>query len=331
NSPSFVSRFTCCPSFGRAPSATTTSELRSPAVSRARMASATLSKSNGISGIRMTSAPPAIPPCSAIQPACRPITSTTMARLWLVAVVCRRSSASITAATAESKPKVMAVASRSLSIVLGTPTQLIPASCNCNADVIEPSPPTMMSASACASFRTLRAFSITSAATTARSPAPILPTLPDESLAISKSIVATENYDDEVARKDCGVVAVLDHFGGAISRQDQAFTGTSGLAGFDAIDSVSAKQIVCCSKESMHLFASAVKGNFPLLLRNIKTKARLVHRVTSEPRKIDRSGIWHRPFLVIEPTGIDETRPVHPELFCQRIHLRDEPGGWRDL
>src|SRR5207247_3204437 len=73
-----------------------------------------------------------------------------------------------------------------------------------------------------------------------------LPPLPDESFAISKSIVATENYDDEVARKDCGVVAVLDHFGGAISRQEQAFTGTSGLAGFDAIDSVSAKQIVCC-------------------------------------------------------------------------------------
>src|SRR5207253_3953566 len=279
----------------------------------------------------------------------------------------------------------MAVASRSLSIVFGTPTQLIPASCNCKAVVIEPSPPTMMSASACASFRTLRAFSITSAATTARSPAPILatkcprfvvpisvppsammfsvhlrsstvkspggnnpskpsrnpstsqpslsaasaaprktalspgqspplvripirvfirgrlqhlfridqstgsgpliiklPTLPDEPLTISKSIVATKNYDDEVTWKNCGAVAILDYFGGAISRKDEAFAGTRRLAGFNAIDSVCAEQIVGCSKESVHLFASAVKRNFALLLRNIKTKARLVHRVTGE-------------------------------------------------
>ena len=67
-----------------------------------------------------------------------------MTRLWLVAVVCKRSSASITVATAESKPKVMAVASRSLSIVLGTPMQLMPASWSCCAVAIEPSPPTMM-------------------------------------------------------------------------------------------------------------------------------------------------------------------------------------------
>src|SRR6059058_3723875 len=323
----------------------------------------------------------------------------------------------------------MAVASRSLSIVLGTPTQLIPASCNCNAVVIEPSPPMMMSASACASFRTLRAFSITSAATTARSPAPILatkcprfvvpisvppsammfsvhlrsstvkspggnnpskpsrnpsisqpslsaasaaprktalspgqspplvripirvfirgrlqhlfridqstgsgplivklPTLPDESLAISKSIVATKNYDDEVTWKNCGVVAIVDHFGGAISRKDETFASMGRLACFDAIDSVCAEQIVGCSKESMHLFSGTVERNFPLLLRNIKTKARLVHRITGESREIHRGGIWHRPFLVIESTGIDETRPVHAELFCQRIHLRDEHG-----
>src|SRR5438477_11257664 len=328
----------------------------------------------------------------------------------------------------------MAVASRSLSIVLGTPTQLIPASCNCKAVVMEPSPPTMMSASTRASFRTLRAFSMTFAATTARSPAPILatrcprfvvpinvppsammfsvhfrsstvkspggnnpskpsrnpsisqpslsaasaaprktalspgqspplvripirvfirgrlqhlfridqstgsgplivelPTLPDEPLAISKSIVATKNYDDEVAWKNGSVVAILDYFGGAISRKNEAFTGATGLAGFAAIDTVGAEQVVRCSQESVHLFATAAEGNFALLLRNIKTKARLVHRVTRKSREIDCSGIWHRPFLKIEPAGIDETRPVHPELFCQRIHLRHEHGSRGDL
>src|SRR5205823_11310506 len=46
-----------------------------------------------------------------------------------------------------------------------------------------------------------------------------LPTLPDESLAISKSIVATKNYDDEVTWKNCGVVAILDHFGGRLAER----------------------------------------------------------------------------------------------------------------
>src|SRR5271166_193929 len=41
------------------------------------------STSKGRSGIRMTSAPPAMPLYRAIQPASRPITSTTMTRRWL--------------------------------------------------------------------------------------------------------------------------------------------------------------------------------------------------------------------------------------------------------
>ncbi len=39
-----------------------------------------LSMSNGCSGIKMMFAPPASPECSAIQPACLPITSTTSTR-----------------------------------------------------------------------------------------------------------------------------------------------------------------------------------------------------------------------------------------------------------
>jgi len=41
------------------------------------------------------SAPPAMPEWSAIHPACRPITSTTITRSWDSAVVCRRSIASV--------------------------------------------------------------------------------------------------------------------------------------------------------------------------------------------------------------------------------------------
>ena len=62
--------------------------------------------SNRTSGMRIAFAPPAMPECSAIQPACRPITSTISTRWCDSAVVCSRSIASIAMLTAVSKPNV---------------------------------------------------------------------------------------------------------------------------------------------------------------------------------------------------------------------------------
>src|SRR4051812_42472226 len=104
-----------------APSATTTIEKKLPRRWRTRIASQTCSRSTGRSGMRITSAPPAMPLCRAIQPAWRPMTSSTSTRLWLSAVVWRRSRASVATCTAVSKPNVISVPPRSLSIVLGTP------------------------------------------------------------------------------------------------------------------------------------------------------------------------------------------------------------------
>ena len=59
---------------------------------------------------------------AAIQPVWRPITSTTITRWCASAVVCRRSTASVTMLTAVSKPKLKSVPPRSLSMVLGMPT-----------------------------------------------------------------------------------------------------------------------------------------------------------------------------------------------------------------
>ena len=69
------------------------------------------------------------------------MTSSTITRSWLSAVVCSRSSASVAQATAESNPKVIKVPSRSLSMVLGTPTSGTPPSNNCWPMLSEPSPP----------------------------------------------------------------------------------------------------------------------------------------------------------------------------------------------
>jgi hypothetical protein len=54
------------------------------------------------------------------------MTSTTITRWWLSAVLCSRSRHSVAKATAVSKPKVVKVLSRSLSMVLGTPTTRSP-------------------------------------------------------------------------------------------------------------------------------------------------------------------------------------------------------------
>ena len=110
--------------------------------------------SNGRSGMRITSAPPASPECSAIQPAWRPMTSTTITRLWLSAVVCSRSIASVATCSAVSKPKVRSVAPRSLSMVFGTPTTGTPCSaCRRDAAPSVSSPPMAISPSTCSPAR----------------------------------------------------------------------------------------------------------------------------------------------------------------------------------
>ena len=101
----------------------------------------TSSISKGISGRRMTSDPEATPEWRASQPAFRPMTSTTMARWWLAAVVWTLSSASVALATAVMKPKVRSEPQRSLSMVLGTPMQLMPRSAKGLAADMVPSPP----------------------------------------------------------------------------------------------------------------------------------------------------------------------------------------------
>ena len=103
--------------------------------------------------MRTSEAPPAMPACRAIQPACRPITSTTRTRWWDSAVVCSRSMASVAMLTAVSKPKVKSVPDRSLSMVFGTPTTSTPRSASLVATPSVSSPPIATRASTPAEAR----------------------------------------------------------------------------------------------------------------------------------------------------------------------------------
>src|SRR5438105_593778 len=126
---------------------------------RLRMWSQTFSMSMGRSGMRITSAPPAIPEWVAIQPAFRPITSQTMTRLCASAVECRRSTASVAIATAVSNPNVRSVPERSLSIVFGTPTTWMPIDENFVATPSVSSPPIATMAPTFSAFRFLSTMS----------------------------------------------------------------------------------------------------------------------------------------------------------------------------
>ena len=103
--------------------------------------------SYGISGIKMTSAVAATPAESAIQPAFRPINSTTITRSCASAVEWSLSIASVAVSTAVRNPKVRFVAAKSLSMVFGTPITFSPFSKSACAIESEPSPPTAISAS----------------------------------------------------------------------------------------------------------------------------------------------------------------------------------------
>jgi hypothetical protein len=88
-----------------------------------------------------------MPAQTAMCPAWRPITSTTITRSCDSAVVWSRSMASTQICTAVSKPKVSSVADRSLSIVFGTPTMATPSPASLLATPSVSSPPMATSAS----------------------------------------------------------------------------------------------------------------------------------------------------------------------------------------
>ncbi len=148
------------PSAGTAPSATTTIEKLACARWRCRRNRTTLSMSNGRSGARTTSAPPAMPAFTAIQPACRPMTSTTMTRLCDSAVVWSRSIASVAMLTAVWNPMDRSVPSTSLSMVFGMAIIATPASATLLAACTVPSPPMQTSASIRSASRVARTASI---------------------------------------------------------------------------------------------------------------------------------------------------------------------------
>ena len=91
----------------------------------------------------MTSAPPATPAYSGIQPTLWPMISMTKTRPWELAVVWMSSMQRVATSMAEGKPKVMSVPQVSLSMVLGRAMTFRPSWRRRLAVLVEPLPPSM--------------------------------------------------------------------------------------------------------------------------------------------------------------------------------------------
>jgi len=120
-----------------------------------------------------------------------------------------------------------------------------------------------------------------------------LPTLADEPLALTKSIVATKNYDDEVAWKNGGDVAILDTSAARFSRKNEAsLTSTRSGRFWTPSMPLAPSQIVVVLRRACICLPPRLKEISALLLRNKKAESSPCHRVTGESREIDCSGIW---------------------------------------
>ena len=111
-----------------------------PAFTRRLIAVEMLATEYGISGMRITSAPPASPDPKVSQPAPWPMISATMIRWWRRAVERSRSIASVAISSAVAKPIEASVPARSKSIVLGNVMMSSPAFDRRRAFAVPPPP-----------------------------------------------------------------------------------------------------------------------------------------------------------------------------------------------
>src|SRR5712691_207332 len=103
-----------------------------------------------------------------------------------------------------------------------------------------------------------------------------LPTLRDESGAFAKTVRTSQNDNNQVTRKNCDALTLLDDFGFAIGGKNQTLARARGASRLDSVDAACSDEFVCVSQKVMQLLTAAVKRDLPLFLRNIKTKARLI-------------------------------------------------------
>src|SRR5204863_3468241 len=115
--------------------------------------------------------------------------------------------------------------------------------------------------------------------------------------------------------------AILANLRFAMRGENQAIARARGLAGLDAIDAVRPEKLVRVAQQVTLLLIAAAEGNLSLLLRNIKTEGRLVHRVTRQAREVGRRRIRHGALTGIDAVRINKTGPIHPERFGENIHL----------
>jgi hypothetical protein len=91
-------------------------------------------------------------------------------------------------------------------------------------------------------------------------------------------------------------------------------------------------ELVRIAKQILRLASIyGVDRDLPLGLRDVEAECGISHRVARELYKIRRRGIGQRALQSIQAVSVEKTRLQHPEPPCERIHLADKSGRWRDI
>ena len=115
---------------------------------------------------------------------------------------------------------------------------------------------------------------------------------------------------------------LLDHFRRSRCARTPDSRPLAGTAGLDPVDVVAAEQFVRVSQEIAHPTGTAAQFNLSFLLRNVKAETGVVHRVSRQARNVRRGR--ERLFIRIDAARVEKTRPLHPEMLCERVHLKDK-------
>jgi hypothetical protein len=67
-----------------------------------------------------------------------------------------------------------------------------------------------------------------------------------------------------------------------LGRQSDTLTGPGRSAGFNPVNSVAAQQFISVSQQISEVLAAATEIDFSFLLRDVKAKTGVVHRVSDE-------------------------------------------------
>src|SRR4051812_27389826 len=113
-----------------------------------------------------------------------------------------------------------------------------------------------------------------------------LPSRPDQLIALSETICAAKQNNNQMTRVDCCHLTLRHNLRFAVGRKDKALPGLGRLPRLHSINAIASEQLVCVAQNVVPLLPGVVEGNLTFLLRNVKAETGFVHDVTGQSRHV---------------------------------------------